>query len=191
LWPELRKPALHGDVLAVLFVMPVLRRDKLRLQRYDAIMAGRHQGSREHGMMIFSGPVIAFAVRALRAMKFLRSEVLGAVKGDQNTPVEPAKVCQAAPLLELVEGMSEQKEYRIRLNRIQHCADVVVGGDFLHGEQRPAVRPLAALLQRALVGQKGRALHEKNRKRRHPDIDHGIAQVETAAPVWQLLAAAT
>ena len=45
----------------------------------------------------------------------------------------------------------------------------------------PAVS--SALCQSALVGQERRALHEKDGKCRHADIDHGVAHIRAPAPV--------
>lgn len=47
-------------------------------------------------------------------------------------------------------------EHRLQMrgmDRIEHRADVIVGRDPLHPEQRLAIRRLAPLLQRALIGQ--------------------------------------
>ncbi len=60
------------------------------------------------------------------------------------------------------------------MHRVQHSADVIVGRDLRHAEQRLAIRRLAPLLERALIGQKRFRLHEEQRKRRQPDVGHRI-----------------
>jgi hypothetical protein len=53
---------------------------------------------------------------------------------------------------------------------VQPVANVIVGGNSADAEQRLALGAALALLHRALIGQKGRALHEKHRERRKTEI---------------------
>src|SRR5208282_4881663 len=69
----------------------------------------------------------------------------------------------------------------------QHQADIIVARDRGHAEQGLAIRSAMSLLQRALMGQKGRAAHEKHRERGETDIGHGVFAVtaRAGAPVGQ------
>ena len=183
------QPAAHGAAFAVLLLVAVSRRDELRLKRQDAIVPRRHHRGRKHGMIMLLCAVRALAVRAARAAQIPAGEELGAVQRDQKTPVEPAKSRQPTALRQRSERIGEQGKQMIRADRIEHLADVIVGRDLVHAEQRPAVRPVAAVLQRALMSQEGRALHEKHRERRQPYIGHGIAAVVSRAFVGKRRAA--
>jgi hypothetical protein len=76
-----------------------------------------------------------------------------------------------------------RKERVKKVDRIEHDADVIVRGDPLHLAHGVAVGTPAprALLQSALVGQERRALHEKDGKCRHADID--LVHILARAPV--------
>src|SRR5580658_10727959 len=55
------EPAFGRVVLAILFLRPVLGGDEFRRQRDDLVVSWRHQGRRQHGVVIFrlalaSGP---------------------------------------------------------------------------------------------------------------------------------------
>jgi hypothetical protein len=71
----------------------------------------------------------------------------------------------------------------------QHLADVVVARDRRQAEQGVGVRAPARRRHGALVGEKGRALHEEHRERRERDIRHAIAAVAPGALVRQPAAA--
>ena len=70
-----------------------------------------------------------------------------------------------------------------RCGRIEHVADVVVGGDFGDTEEAGAVGAAVALLKLALMRQKRRALHEEHREGCHADVAHAIGRVHAAALV--------
>jgi hypothetical protein len=59
------------------------------------------------------------------------------------------------------------------MNRIKRRTDGVVGQDFRHAERRPAIRGLAAFLERARLGKKRPRLHEEQR-----DADRPISAIE-------------
>ena len=100
-------------------------------------------------------------------------------------PAEPTEIFETSGLLQHLEGRMKDRKEAFGLDRIEHDADVIVTGDPLHLEQGVAVGPPTpgALLQSALVGQERRALHEKDGKRRHANINHGVAHIFALAPV--------
>ena len=65
----------------------------------------------------------------------------------------------------------------LRLDRVEHGADLIVAGDPVHREQGLAVGPSLARRQMPLMRQEGRALHEKRGERRHAEIGHGVDRV--------------
>lgn len=70
------QPAACGDAFAILLVMAVLRGDELRDQRHDAVMAGRHDGRRQQGVMIFGRAAGVLTRRASRAAELGRALIL-------------------------------------------------------------------------------------------------------------------
>src|ERR1700693_387921 len=68
-----------------------------------------------------------------------------------------------------------------RRRAVLHQADVVVGGDRRHAQQRLAVRPTVALRQRLLMPKERRASHEEDRERRQTDVRHCIVVVAPRA----------
>ena len=190
-WPAVRheravpgQPALCGVALAILLLRPVLGGDEFRRQRQDLLMAGGDDAGAEEGMEILGPAVRAPPGRAARAMDFARTEMLGPVEGDQHA---------AAEALERGEHALDRDsfvEHWIECGRrsaVQHQADIGVGRDGGHVEQGLAVRPAAALLQRALVREERGAAHEEQRKRGHADVGHPIDVVSRRplAPVWK------
>ena len=120
-------------------------------------------------MEVFRAAVRAPARRTLRAFDLARAEVLGPIERDWHSPIQALEWRQRPGRL---DRLHEQPIERRRRGAVQHQADVVVGGDRRHGEQRLAVRLAEALLQRALMRQERRASHEEDRERRQTDVGH-------------------
>ena len=146
-------------------------------------MAGCHQGGGKHRVVALHHAVGALAGEAVRAPEFLRAEILRAIQRHQAAPAKTLKRLKAAMRPQGGQGSVETRLQMRRIDRIEHAADVVVGGDRLHAEQRVAVRTLMALRQAALVAEKGFALHEEQRKRRQANVGHRIAHVAALALV--------
>src|SRR6202795_2989657 len=83
-------------VFTVLLFSPVLRRDEFGLQWHDMGVSGRDDGCPEHGVEILGLTVAPEAFRALRAMDFVGTEILGAIKCDQRTVTKAVEGIQAA-----------------------------------------------------------------------------------------------
>ncbi len=75
----LAQPALGRGILTVLFIMPVLGRDELRLQGDDGIRARGGDDRCDDGMGIDHRAVLMLLDAAMRAVDLGRGEVLGAV----------------------------------------------------------------------------------------------------------------
>jgi len=133
--------------------------------------------------------VAALARLAMRAADLLRGEELRAVERDQDMPVKAAEEAQAPAFLKQFERPVEKRKQMIGRNRIEHVTDVIVGGDALHAEERFTIRAPAAAFEGSLVGKKGRALGEEDRKCGHADVAHAMADVLPRALVGKGLAA--
>jgi hypothetical protein len=66
---------------------------------------------------------------------------------------------------------------------IQHVPDLIVGGNPGYIEQGLAIRACMPFLKPPLMIEKRRALHEKRRERRHPEIGHPIGRIGPATLV--------
>ena len=112
------------------------------------------------------------------AFDLARAEVLAPVERDQHPPVKTLERRQRPRCL---DRLHEQSVERRRRSAVQHQADVVVGGDRRHAEQRLAVRPAVPLRQRLLMPKERRASHEEDRKRRQTDVRHCVVAVAPRA----------
>jgi hypothetical protein len=83
-------------------------------------------------------------------------------------------------LPQLLDHLIETGLQGLRGDRVEHQTNVVVGRNLLHSEQSMAIRCAVALLQPPLMGQKGLTLHEKQGKRRKPNIRHRVAHIRAA-----------
>ena len=89
------EPAPGRPALAVLLGVAVLRHDEFRLERHDALVAGRHQGGGQQGVEVL-GPAAAHLRRAVRAVQPGGAEVLGPVQRDQHPALQAAELRQPA-----------------------------------------------------------------------------------------------
>src|SRR6476469_2183360 len=105
---------------------------------------------------------------------------------------EPSRRNAAKPAgaLERRNHLVEHGKEVIGRDRVEHGADVVVGRDTAHAEQRLAVRAPVAGLEPALKVQERRALDEEQREGAHADVGHGVAYVRSRALVREPRAAA-
>ena len=134
-------------------------------------MARSHQGCTEEGMEKIDLAVRVLLSRAARAVDFARPEVLGPVECYQHPAIQTPECRQ--PIRSLGCGA------------VQHLPDMVIARYLLHAEQGLAVRASPARRQHLLMRKKRRALHEKHRERRHPDVRHRVGTVRAAATIRQ------
>ncbi len=124
-------------------------------------------------------------------MDLPRAVILRTVECDQHVPAEPTEhVKPAIDLPELLDGFGKYRMQKCWRGRVEHVADVVVGGDFGDAEQAGAVGTAMAVFELALVRQERRALHEKHREGRHADVGHGIGRVRAETLVRKSVKAA-
>ena len=159
----------------------VLRRDELGRQRQDLGVARRDHTGTEKGVEILHAAIRAPALRALRAADLARTEVLGAVEGDQQSAVQALERRQAIGGGNALHPLDEQSIEGAGRIAVEHLADVVVARNRRHAEQGLAVRPAVPLGQCPLVPQERRALHEEHRERRQANVRHGVAVAQPLA----------
>ena len=99
-------------------------------------MAGSDQAGTKEGVEVFGGAIGAPPCRALFAFDLSRAEVLAPVERDRHPPVQTLERRQRPRGLDRFEEQSVECRRR---SAVQHQADVVVGGDRRHAEQRLAV----------------------------------------------------
>jgi hypothetical protein len=111
--------------------------------------------------------------------------IFGAVQSDQHVAAKLPESLQATGTLQYHLG--ENRMEVVGTDRVQQRPDMIVAGDPVQAEQRLAIRPPLSLLQTTLMRQKGRALHEKQGKRRH--VRHRVARITSLPQVRQRVAA--
>ena len=80
-----------------------------------------------------------------------------------------------------LDRIEKQLVERRWLGAVQHLADMGVGWNGCHSEQRLAVRPAMPGLQRARMTQKRGAAHEKHRECGNTDVSHAVFALTTRA----------
>jgi hypothetical protein len=73
---------------------------------------------------------------------------------------------------------------------VQQGAYLIVGGDFMHPEQRPGVVFPVRLFQGALVFQERGALHEEHREGAQPRVGHFVGLVLTRPRIGERIESA-
>ena len=175
-------PALGGVALAILFRSTVVVRHELRHQRDDTGMAGGNDAGGEHDMIVLGLAVGPSARQAVRAADAVRTEILGAVEGNEAAPVKPQ---ERFGHCRLGHGLLQPLETRLEQagrSEIEMAADRGIAGDMADAEQRLTIRTPALILHLALIGQERTALHKEQRESRKPEIGHSdIAGTALAA----------
>ena len=169
------QPPFRGIALAVRSRPP--RREKLAAGAGPACGPVRpcwHPGRRGR----FGAAIGAPPCRTLLAFDLARTEVLAPIERDRHPPVKTLERCQWPRCL---DRLHEQSVECRRRSAVQHQADVVVGGDRRHAEQRLAVRPTVPLRQRLLMPKERRASHEEDRKRRQTNVRYCVVAVAPRA----------
>jgi hypothetical protein len=174
---------------AVLLLVPVLGHDEFRFQRHHPVVVGRHDRRRQHRMEVLGLVLAPLAGRAVPTPHLARPMIFRAVQGDQHMIPKLAKVLQATATLQFRRHLGEDRMEVVGIDRVQQRPDMVVAGDLVQAEQRLAIRPPLALLQTALMRQKGRALQEEQGKCRQTDVRHRVAHITSVPEVRQRLTA--
>jgi len=121
-------------------------------------------------MIVLGLAVGALAGKTIRTAELLRAEILRPVPGDQGSAAQPSERLQHRRLRQQRLHAFETGLQKRGVDLVQPVADIIVGGNPADPEQGLAVGATLAFLQRALIGQKRRALHEKHRESRKAEV---------------------
>ena len=100
-----------------------------------------------------------------------RAKAFGSIQCDQRPSIRTWERGEYAVCLDRFEN---QRIERPRRGAVEHLADIDVSRYGRHVEQGLAIRPFVSLRQPALMGQEGRASHEKHRE---ADVGHRVFAV--------------
>jgi hypothetical protein len=147
----------------------------IRPERQDHVVAGGDDGGRQHRMVALDLAVGALARLTVRAAELLRAEIFGSIERDQRASAQALESLHAAVVAQRRHRGIENALQMIGMHRIEHRADMIVGWDLRHPEQRLAIGGLLAFLERLLMRKERLRLHEEQRKRRKSNVRHRIA----------------
>jgi hypothetical protein len=121
-------------------------------------------------MIVLGFPVGALAGETIQTAELLRAEILRSVPGHQGSAAQPTQRLPHGRLGQQRLHAFETGLQQCGVDLVQPVADIIVGGNPADSEQGLAVRATLAFLQRSLIGQKRRALHEKHRESRNAEV---------------------
>lgn len=182
-----REPAFGGVDCAVLFDLPVLRRDELRAQRHDLRVAGADEDRGDRAVKMGDPAVGVAETGTVGAVDVFGGggEIPGGIQREEPGAAAGAHGLEQTALVEGAMRFLEETEEMLRLDRVQHLADVIVRRDALDLEERAGVVAAAGRLHVLLEAQERGALREENRESRQGDVGHGVAGVVAGAPVGE------
>ena len=99
---------------------------------------------------------------------------------------QAAERLQMAAFIKVSDDIAEQAVEVVGWGAVKHLSDVIVAGDLGHAEQSGGVRRPAHRLQRSLMPQEGRTLHQKDRKCRKTDVRHVVLRILPDALIGKL-----
>ncbi len=177
---ELGEPTFGRGGLAILFLMAVLREDKLRLQGQYPRIARRHDHRRHDAVGIGDAAVGMLGNAALRAMDLGGRKILGTVHRHQQIAADAAIGLQMTVLTQHLHHGGKDRQHRRGRNRVEQIPDLVVARDLRYPKQGQGVVAPLRYLQGALEIQERRALREEHRERPERRIRHGIRDIARA-----------
>ena len=146
--------------------------------------ARRHNRRADETMKILRRP-IATARRTLRAMDFPETEMIRTIRRNRRSTARAAHCRQTARRARIIDDVGKNRVETLRRSTIRCPPDAVVARNSRHTGQGLCVRTAPLRRQQAPMRRKRRALHEKHRKRRKPDVAHPIARVAARTLVGQ------
>lgn len=150
------QPAFGGVDFTILLHLPVLGDDELRTQRDGIGLAGRDDHGSDGTVIMGHFPVLVLEAGTVGAANVfaLRGKIPGAVQGDQTGVVNAAQTLQNALLVQgLINLVVDAKQF-LRFHRIEHVADMDVGGNLIDLEEALSVALALVLFHVLLVSQK-------------------------------------
>ena len=154
----------------------ILHADKFRHQGQHPIMARCHDHCRQHGMEEPGTLVFARVTHgALLTMDRPGGMKLDAVQRHEHAIGKTYKRRKVPLGTKRIQQVQKQALKRVRNQSVQQVADLTIGGNALHAEQRLTVGAGLALLHPPLEGKKGRRLQKEAGKRTQDGIGESVA----------------
>ena len=128
------EPAVGGFGFAVLFLIAVLRRDKLRAQRQHLTVTDANQCGAQHDMVIFGLARASKPGATLRTLNLVGVVEFRAIQCQQAAPVENLERLKGLILLHLIKRYVESRENSLTVDSVQLLSNMIVSGQFAHAE---------------------------------------------------------
>ena len=171
--------------------MPILWHDGLRRHGNALSLARVHDHRGDGGMIIAGWPSAELTPQTVLAMHGLGRKVVGPIEGHAQLMAQNPKMRQQVVLFTLLKDLEKHGIEVAWCKGIAQRADLIVTGHVLHVEEGGGVSIPFALLQPALVFQKGRRLGEKDAKGAQGSIVEGISGVGTLFALVRQMSKAT
>ena len=128
------EPAVGGFGFAILFLMTVLRRDKLRAQRQHLAVADANQCGAQHDMVIFGLAKASKSGATLRTLNLVRVVEFRPIQCQKATPVENLERLKGLILLHLIKRYVESGVNVLTIDAIQLFSNMIVSWQFADAE---------------------------------------------------------
>ncbi len=128
------EPAVGGFGFAILFLIPVLRRDKLRAQRQHLAVADANQGGAQHDMVIFGLARASKSGATLRTLNLVGVVKFRAIQCQKAAPVENLERLKCLIFLHLFQRYVESRVDILTVDSVQLLSNMIVSWQFADAE---------------------------------------------------------
>ena len=128
------EPAVGGFGFAILFLMTVLRRDKLRAQRQHLAVADANQCGAQHDMVIFGLARASKSGATLWTLNLVRVVEFRPIQCQQAAPVENLERLKGLILLHLIQRYVESGVNVLTIDAVQLFSNMIVSWQFADAE---------------------------------------------------------
>ncbi len=128
------EPAVGGFGFAILFMIAVLRRDKLRAQRQHLAVADANQCGAQHDMVIFGLARASKSDAAVRTLNLVRVVEFRAIQCQQAATVENLERLKGLILLHLIKRYVESGVNLLTIDSVQLLSNMIVSWQFADAE---------------------------------------------------------
>ena len=130
----LNEPAVGGFGFAVLFLIAVLRRDKLRSQRQHLAVADANQCGAQHDMVIFALARASKSGATLWTLNLVRVVELRPIQCQKAAPVENLERLKGLIFLHLIKRYVESRVNILTVDSVQLLSNMIVSWQFADAE---------------------------------------------------------
>ena len=128
------EPAVGGFGFAILFLIAVLRPDKLRAQRQHLAVANANQCGAQHDMVIFGLARASKSGATLRTLNLVGVVEFRAIQCQQAAPVENLERLKCLILLHLIKRYVESGVNLLTIDAVQLFSNMIVSWQFADAE---------------------------------------------------------